>query len=1199
GADGPAPAARKRKWPAPHEARAGGGVGGVAAPPGEPHGVVEDVSGEQAEHVLASCSADGSVRFWRLAVRGGDGAAAAAAAAAAATPRPAAPGGTGSVGCIGELSLAHPTGGRYGRLAVRPRLLPADGDDGGGGGGDDDEADGEVVVALADAAPGGGIRLVWARLPPGGDEGDGGDDSKVEGEGEASLTSERLLRGEGGVAGDGAPPYTALAWVHGGRALAAGDAAGNVVVWDVGTGRVSCAVAPFADWPGGRDDASATATTGGADGGGADSGANDSGANDRSVLSLAVLAGGHALLATDATGRRLSLLTVSADGTALTRVQTLEFGADTSLLGAAVKDTAVGGSGGGSGDGGGGGGGGGIPDDSDEDDSSSDDDDDASEASLHWCPFAAEASGEFAVGWNVRSRCLYLLHYSPATRRIDGLAEAGLRAPVLSAAPTLAARHVALTDDGGVPRAGSVREVAVWAVTPAAVQLLHLPVDDLMPPPEVVAAAAVVAKASGASGDEGGDGSADGGGGGGGGVAAAASVDGEAPADGEALDGDSPMAGVEPKKPRVGRVPLSPVLAADDAKFSAGSTAGGTPVAEGAAASGGGGGGGSGGGGGGGGPHVTSPRLHKAGHAAGVAAAAAVHRGVRSPRALAAEAPVVEPQHILFNQVTAVPPVVLPPSTHTSRPPPPPPPPAAAAAAAAPTGGRPVPRPLPTSPRTLSTLLPRVRPAGPSVASGNRPTAAAPPGTAEPLPPPPRRVTTDTSSPATVSTSRTQAPASEPPTPTSGAGAPRLPPAPPAPEVVAAAVRDAAARGAADAASAFAAAAAARDAEDEARLATLLASVGTTMDGAIGTAVTSAIHAQMASVVVPALAALLRPAAAVARAPPPPPPPPPQPPVDVDALAAAVASALTVSAAAAASLASSASGGAGGGDAWLAREYEAAMGAARLADAASAAADVMSRQIAASVRAGVQAAAAASVDAPLRDVCEATAEAEAALVAAAATVSAAAAAAGGAPPAGGLVGVSPAAAAATAAAEAEAAAAAAAASEAAAEAARLERRALVERAAAEDDVEAAFVAALDGGDWPLLRWLLSSLNAQWACESGRLSQVALVSLLQQLGVGLGVPPDAGAAGGSTPEAAAEAASDTRLRVLWLNEALQAADTAAPEARAYLPGILDLLLGRLEALLASGGVGGGKAANAQLVKKVRVCLLFVKSLRAEV
>lgn len=148
------------------------------------------------------------------------------------------------------------------------------------------------------------------------------------------------------------------------------------------------------------------------------------------------------------------------------------------------------------------------------------------------------------------------------------------------------------------------------------------------------------------------------------------------------------------------------------------------------------------------------------------------------------------------------------------------------------------------------------------------------------------------------------------------------------------------------------------------------------------------------------------------------------------------------------------------------------------------------------------------------------------------------------------------------------------------------------------------MAALDGGDWPLLRWLLSSLDAQRACESGRLSQVALVSLLQQLGVGLTAPAAAAAAAAAAvpssssaaaaEEAAAEAAADTRLRVLWLHEALQAVDTAASESRAYLPGILDLLQGRLDTLLAAGA--GGAAGE---TKKVRVCLYIVKSLRTEV
>lgn len=80
---------------------------------------------------------------------------------------------------------------------------------------------------------------------------------------------------------------------------------------------------------------------------------------------------------------------------------------------------------------------------------------------------------------------------------------------------------------------------------------------------------------------------------------------------------------------------------------------------------------------------------------------------------------------------------------------------------------------------------------------------------------------------------------------------------------------------------------------------------------------------------------------------------------------------------------------------------------------------------------------------------------------------------------------------------------------------------------------------------------------------------------------------------SAEEAAAEAVADTRLRVLWLHEALQAVDTEAAESRAYLPSILDMLQGRLDALLAAG-VGGSVGET----KKVRVCLYIVKSLRTE-
>lgn len=1226
----PAALARKRKW-MPNEAggSAGGGEGGAA--PGEAPEVLEDASAEQPEHVLVSCAADGSVRFWRLAIPGGAGAEGGGDGDGA--PGPASPADVpGAVSCIGKLALSHPSGGRYSRLCVRPRFLPAVDDDV-----PDDEADGEVVVALSDAAPGGGVRLVWARLPPGGDEDDGGDDSKV-GEGEASVTREVILHQDGkedvGKDGVNASAFTALAWVNSGRFLAAGDSSGNVVVWDVDTGRTTCVMTPFANWPDGKGAAVASADVSGD----TDAGSSVDAANT-SVLSLAVLAGGHALLATDSTGRRLSLLTVAPDGRSLDRVQTLEFGVDTTELGACLKDHR--GAGGGApgtsrigGDG---------PDDSDEDDgddSSSDSDNGASDEPLHWCPFASETSGEFAVGWNVRSRCLYLLHYCPRVRRVDSLVEAALRAPVLSAAPTLAARHVALTGDGGVPRAGSVREVAVWAVTPAAVQLLHLPVDDLLPPPDVVAAAAVVAKAvSATAGDSPGSSTGDGSGGDGADTAATTA---EAPDDGSA-DPDT-EAGVETKKARVGWVPLSPVAVPADVKFSAGSTAGGglvddlvSPSSDGGSAR--------------AGAPVTSPRQHKPVHAAsgggGAGSSGSGHRGVRSPRGPAVEVPPVEPQHILFNKVTAVPPVVLPPSTLTARPPtvppsggeaarPPsaplaggeaagtgskgtaalPPHPAVTAAAAAKAGRNPSPRTLPTSPAT-STLLPRVTDTA-SAKSSNR--ATPPPALARPPP------TTDGSTAkaeppsgiaggGSTSVSRSSAVdravlaaamasvpvASSVTSPTDRASrssaaakllAQKQASAGPTPEQINAVIK-AAERGATDAAASFAASAAVRDAEDEARLATLLSSVGTTLDGAISSSVASAIHTQMSTVVVPALASLLRPAAV-------PPPKRSTPPIDVDALADAVASALTLSASTAAAAAGGSAGGGGdgrSGDAWLTSEYEAAMGAARLADAASAAADAMSRQIAASVRAGVQAAAASSVAAPLRDVCEATAEVEAALTRGTTTVTAAAAAVELPEGVSLHVGADAATAAAS---EAEAAAAAAAAAEAAAEAARLERRAEVERAAAADDVEAAFVAALDGGDWPLLRWLLSSLDAQRACESGRLSQVALVSLLQQLGVGLGTPAPAAAtpsssaaASVSAEEAAAEAVADTRLRVLWLHEALQAVDTEAAESRAYLPSILDMLQGRLDALLAAG-VGGSVGET----KKVRVCLYIVKSLRTE-
>ncbi|GAB0492578.1 hypothetical protein MMPV_003846 [Pyropia vietnamensis] len=1207
----PAALARKRKW-MPNESggTASGGEGGAGSD--EAPEALEDAAEMQLEHVLVSCAADGSVRFWRLAVRGGDG----DDVGGGGTPGPASPAnGSGTVGCIGKLALSHPSGGRYNRLCVSPRYLPTAPVD------DDDEADGEVVVALADEAPGGGIRLVWARLPPGGDEDDGGDDSKV-GEGEASVTREVILHQEGkedgGKGAVNASAFTALAWVNGGRFLAAGDSSGNVVVWDVDSSRMTCVMAPFADWPDSKNSNDADAST-----------PVDSA--DCSVLSLAVLAGGHALLAADSTGRRLSLLTVAPDGRSLSRTQTLEFGIDTTELGACLKD--------GRGTGGGASDtartGGNAHDDSDEDDgddSSTDSDNAASDEALHWCPFASETSGELTVGWNVRSRCLYLLHYCPRSRRIDGLVEAALRAPVLSAAPTLAARHVALTGDGGVPRAGSVREMAVWAVTPAAVQLLHLPVDDLLPPPDVVAAAAVVAKAvSTTAGGSPGSSTRDGSG--------ADGVD-AAPATAEAaVDGSSDPdteAGVETKKARVGWVPLSPVVVPADMKFSAGSTAGGGLVDALVSPS-------SDGGGARAGASVSSPRPHKSAHAVsgggGGASSISSHRGVRSPRGPAVEVPPVEPQHILFNKVTAVPPVVLPPSTQSARPPP-----AAAAggevvgaatkgiaalpshstvtaAATVKAGRNPSPRTLPTSPAT-STLLPRLtdtsnakssnRSAPPSLPV--RPPSTTDGSTAKVQPPSGNtgggsasgarssamdRALLTTAVAPVPDTSTIASPVERTLLSSGGVGlpAPTQAPTGPTPEQINMVVK-AAERGAADAAATFAASAAARDAEDEVRLETLLSSVGTTMDGAISSSVTSAIHTQMATVVVPALASLLRPAAV-------PPPKRSTPPIDVDALAGAVASALTLSASTAAAAAGSGAGGGGGGgtrssDAWLTSEYEAAMRAARLADAASAAADAMSRQIAASVRAGVQAAAATSVAAPLRDVCEATAEAEAALAHGAATVAAAAAAVA---PAGGVVSHSGAAdAAAAAAIEAEAAAAAAAAAESAAAAARLERRAEVERAAAADDVEAAFVAALDGGDWPLLRWLLSSLDAQRACESGRLSQVALVSLLQQLGVGLVVPtsvtappPSSSASAAvSAEEAAAEAVSDTRLRVLWLHEALQAVDTAAAESRAYLPGILDLLQGRLDTLLAAGPAG-----TAGETKKVRVCLYIVKSLRTEV
>lgn len=1008
----PAALARKRKW-MPNEAGGTGGGGEGGTPSGETQETLEDATGEQLEHVLVSCATDGSVRFWRLAVRGengGDG------GGVSGVPGPASPAtGSSTVDCIGKLALSHPSGGRYSRLCVSPRYLPTavvDDDSA------DDEADGEVVVALADAAPGGGIRLVWARLPPGGDEDDGGDDSKV-GEGEASVTREVTLhqdrKEDGGKDGVKASAFTALAWVNGGRSLAAGDSAGNVVVWDVDAGRMMCVMAPFADWPCGKGDAVASTDVSGD----ADASIIVNSA-DCSVLSLAVLAGGHSLLATDSTGRRLSLLSVSPDGHSLVRTQTLEFGVDTTELGACLKDRR--GTRGATSDttrtGGGG------ADDSDEDDggdSSSDSDHDASDEPLHWCPFASETSGEFAVGWNVRSRCLYLLHYCPRARRVDSLVEAALRAPVLSAAPTLAARHVALTGDGGVPRAGSVREVAVWAVTPAAVQLLHLPVDDLLPPPDVVAAAAVVAK--GVSVTAGGSPGSSNGGGSGVHRADAGAATAEAAADGSA-DADTD-AGVETKKARVGCAPLSPVVVPADVKFSAGSTAGGGLVDDLVSPS-------SDGGGARTGAPVTSPRPHKPAHAAsgggGGGSSGSGHRGVRSPRGPAVEVPPVEPQHILFNKVTAVPPVVLPPSTQTARPSSGtaaegeaagtaatgtaalPSHSTVSAAASAKADRHSSPRTLPTSP-AKSTLLPRVADTS-SAKSSNR--AAPPPLPARPPPttdgstakaqPPSASAgggSTSAVRPSAIDRAMIAALVSSVPGAASiaspvdraflAAAGVQLPaatqaPAGPTPEQISTVVK-AAKRGAADAAATFAASAAVRDAEDEARLETLLSSVGTTLDGAISSSVASAIHTQMATVVVPALASLLRPAAV-------PPPKRSTPPIDVDALAGAVASALTLSASRAAATGGGTGDrgtGAGGGgglsnDTWLASEYEAAMGAARLADAASAAADTMSRQIAASVRAGVQAAAASSVAAPLRDVCEATAEAEAALAAGAATV---------------------------------------------------------------------------------------------------------------------------------------------------------------------------------------------------------------------
>jgi len=166
------------------------------------------------------------------------------------------------------------------------------------------------------------------------------------------------------------------------------------------------------------------------------------------------------------------------------------------------------------------------------------------------------------------------------------------------------------------------------------------------------------------------------------------------------------------------------------------------------------------------------------------------------------------------------------------------------------------------------------------------------------------------------------------------------------------AVRDEAAQGAAEAASAFAAA---PDAEDNARLATLLASARTTLRGAIIIVAAWTIHIQMASVIVSALAALLHPAAVPAR--------PLAALIDVEGLAAAVPSALNLSTTTATSSAGAAAGGPAGpaGKAWLAREYEAAIGAARLVDTSAAAATVTSRLIAASVRAGVQAAPVSSV----------------------------------------------------------------------------------------------------------------------------------------------------------------------------------------------------------------------------------------------